>query len=192
MKAFVKALTVLVAIAAIGGVVAFFLITSRGVSARSQPGWFETTVARAMRSAAVPRGGKDRKNPLRFSDEVFASAKEHWADHCASCHSNDGSGQTSIGLGLYPKAPDMRLPATQSLSDGELFYIIEHGVRFTGMPAWGTGDAAGEESSWQLVQFIRELPHLAPDQRTRIEALMPRSPDEIRQEILEQQFLNGQ
>src|SRR5215204_5096493 len=82
----------------------------------------------------------------------------HFADHCAVCHGNDGRGDTEMGRGLYPKAPDMRLDATQQLSDGELFYIIEHGIRFTGMPGWRTGTTAGEESSWHLVRFIRHLP----------------------------------
>jgi hypothetical protein len=53
------------------------------------------------------------------------------------CHANNGSGETEIGRNLYPKAPDMRQTKTQSLSDGELYYIIRNGVPMTGMPAWG-------------------------------------------------------
>jgi mono/diheme cytochrome c family protein len=115
---------------------------------------------------------------------------EHFADHCAVCHANDGSGATEMGKGLWPKAPDMRGEQTQRLTDGELFYIIEHGVRFTGMPGWSTG-ASGEESTWQLVHFIRELPHLTAEQLARMQALNPRSPEEIKLELQEEQFLNG-
>ena len=68
--------------------------------------------------------------------EVIAAGMAHYADHCAACHANDGSAETQIGLGMYPRPPDMRQPATQTLTDGELFYIIENGVRLTGMPAW--------------------------------------------------------
>jgi len=114
----------------------------------------------------------------------------HYADHCASCHANDGSGDTAIGRGLYPKAPDMRRPATQDLSDGELFHVIEHGIRFTGMPGWRTGTASGEDSSWKLVQFIRHLPRLTDSEIEAMKALNPRSPEEIRQEIEEERFLN--
>ena len=67
----------------------------------------------------------------------MTDARAHFADHCAICHANDGSGDTPIGRALWPKAPDMRLRETQDLSDGELFWIIENGIRFTGMPALG-------------------------------------------------------
>ena len=89
------------------------------------------------------------------SPESVKKGLEHFADHCAMCHANDGSGAAEMGRGLYPRVPDMRLPATQSLTDGELFYIIENGVRLTGMPAWGTGTPEGEEATWHLVRFIR-------------------------------------
>jgi mono/diheme cytochrome c family protein len=115
----------------------------------------------------------------------------HYADHCAACHANDGSGETEIGRGLYPKAPDMRLPATQSLTDGELFYIIENGVRLTGMPAWSTGHDDGAEATWHLVHFIRELPRLTPEKIDEMKRLNPRSPAEIQQEIEEEKFLHG-
>jgi len=54
----------------------------------------------------------------------------------------------------------MRGAETQSLSDGELFSIIEHGIRLTGMPAWGTGTPESERDSWGLVHFVRRLPKL--------------------------------
>ena len=116
---------------------------------------------------------------------------EHFADHCASCHANDGSGNTEMGKGVYPPAPDMRLAATQQMTDGELFYVIENGIRFTGMPGWSTGTPAGEESSWHLVHFLRTLPHLSKAEVDDMGALNPRSPEEIRQEIEQQRFLDG-
>ena len=114
----------------------------------------------------------------------------HYADHCANCHANDGSGDTEMGRGLFPKAPDMRLAGTQELSDGELFYIIEHGIRFTGMPGWSTGTAAGEESTWQLVHFLRRLPRLTAEELEAMKQRNPRSPEESRLEIEEERILN--
>jgi len=84
----------------------------------------------------------------------------------------------------------MRLPATQDLSDGELFYVIEHGIRFTGMPGWGTGTAAGEQSSWHLVHFMRHLPKLTAEELETMKERNPRSPQEIRLELEEERFLN--
>ena len=96
-----------------------------------------------------------------------------------------------MGQALYPKVPDMRLPATQNLSDGELFYIIEHGVRLTGMPAWGTGTPEGEQASWRLVHFIRHLPQITPEEIAQMESMNPRSPEDIRQDIEAERFLQG-
>jgi mono/diheme cytochrome c family protein len=192
MRPVLKALALLVAIVAVLLVVAFIWIGSRGISAKVQPGRVETVVARTMRRLAMPRGDRNRQNPVPRSREVVAEGMGHYADHCAACHANDGSGETEMGLGLYPKPPDMRLPATQSLTDGELFYIIENGVRLTGMPAWGTGTHNDEESTWHLVHFIRELPRLTTETIEEMKQLNPQSPAEVRQEIEAERFLRGE
>jgi mono/diheme cytochrome c family protein len=191
MRPFFKALALLVGVSAVLMVVAFIWIGSRGISARAQPGRIETAVARTMRRLAIPRGDRHRQNAVARSPDVIADGLAHYADHCAACHANDGSGETEIGLGLYPKPPDMRLPATQSLTDGELFYIIENGVRLTGMPAWGTGTQEDQESTWHLVHFIRELPRLTTEKIEEMKQLNPRSPEEVRQQLDEERFLTG-
>ena len=191
MRPFLTALALLVGVGAVLTVVAFIWIGARGISARAEPGRVETAVARTMRRLAIPRGDRSRQNPVARSPEVIAEGMAHYADHCAACHANDGSGDTEMGRGLYPKPPDMRLPATQLLTDGELFYIIENGVRLTGMPAWGTGTHKDEESTWHLVHFIRELSRLTPEQVEQMKQLNPRSPEEVRQQIEEETFLNG-
>ncbi|MGD9906532.1 MAG: cytochrome c [Vicinamibacterales bacterium] len=164
---------------------------SRGIGSRESPGPIETSVSRAARHFLIPAAARARTSPTPFTDETLQSGLEHWADHCASCHGNDGSGQTAMGQGLYPKAPDMRLAESQSLSDGELFYIIEHGVKITGMPAWGTGTPAGEAASWHLVQFIRRLPALTDDELARMEELNPRGRADWLAYEEERRFLSG-
>jgi len=175
---------VALALAAIG------YVRATGLDARGDTSGLEARLARAVRPLAVPSEARARRNPIPLTPEIMEEAMGHFADHCASCHANDGSGNTELGRGLYPKAPDMRLPATQEMSDGELFRVIEHGIRFTGMPAWSTGTAAGEVSTWQLVHFIRHLPRLSEAELERMKLLNPRSPDEIRQEFEEERFLN--
>ena len=123
-------------------------IRTTGLDSRVQPGSFETGVARLARRLAVPDDVKSRRNPVALTPDVLAEGLAHFADHCATCHGEDGAGNTEMGRGLYPKAPDMRQASTQSLTDGELFHVIEHGIRFTGMPAWRTGTASGEDASW--------------------------------------------
>jgi mono/diheme cytochrome c family protein len=182
-------LSVIVAIAL--GILAGAYFVTVGVSARSEPGRVETLAGHAVRSLAIRTRVRGVTNPVPVTAAVIAEGRDHFADHCAVCHGNDGSGNTEMGRGLYPRAPDMRLAATQNLSDAELFYIIENGVRLTGMPGWSTGTKEGETSSWHLVHFIRQLPHLTSEDIERMESLNPKSPEEIRQEIEAEQFLNG-
>ena len=185
LKAFLMFAGLALAFATIGGL----MFMSTGFSARPTPGSLETSGALTVRNLAIRMKARGLNNPVERSGEAIASGREHFADHCASCHANDGSGNTTIGQGLYPRAPDMRLARTQSLSDGQLFYIIENGVRLTGMPAWGTGQASGESASWMLVHFIRHLPELSKPELEAMATLNPISPDELRQQMFDQQFL---
>jgi len=190
-RSIVETAALLVALAVVLGILAGAYLVTAGVSARPQPGRVEAFAARTVRGVAIRLRTRGLTNPVPASPDVVAEGLAHFADHCASCHGNDGSGDTEMGRGLYPRSPDMRLPATQNLSDGELFYIIENGVRFTGMPGWATGTAAGEESTWHLVRFIRHLPRLTPDELEGMKQLNPRSPEEIKQEIQQEEFLKG-
>ena len=96
-----------------------------------------------------------------------------------------------MGKRMYPRAPDMRQAATQNLSDGELFYVIQNGIRFIGMPAWGGSDHDAEDS-WKLVHFIRHLPVLTLEERKEMENLNPKGPDERKEEEEEERFLKGE
>jgi mono/diheme cytochrome c family protein len=191
MRTLLKALLLLIVLVALLSAGAVAYVWSTGLSAREPPGRVEAFAARRVRQLAVSRSARDLVNPVPRSPEAIADGLAHFADHCASCHANDGSGNSELGRNMFPKAPDMRLAATQDLSDGELFWIIENGIRFTGMPGWSTGDAAGREASWRLVHFIRYLPHLTPADIEHMEALNPRSPEEIRQQMEEEEFLSG-
>lgn len=180
------------ALALLGAIGTLVFIKATGLSARATPGSVETAVARRLRAVAVPGDYRDLRNPVLSNEESVRSGVAHFADHCATCHANDGSGNTEMGKGMFPPAPDMRVAATQDLSDGALFYIIEHGIRFTGMPAWGTGTVEGEEGSWHLVNFIRHLPGLTAEELEEMAAMNPRPPAEVRQEIEAERFLSGE
>ncbi len=83
----------------------------------------------------------------------------------------------------------MRLPDTQNLTDGEIYYVIHNGIRLTGMPAWGTEEK--DEDSWKLVLFIHHLPQLTPGEEREMEALNSKGPAEKEEQQEEEQFLNG-
>lgn len=192
MKSTIRAAVLLVIVAAVIAAAIGYSILSRGLSTRTDPSPAEVMIARTMRRLATPAAVRAQANPVEPTADVLAGGLGHFADHCASCHANDGSGQTALGQNLFPKAPDMREAGTQSLSDGELFAIIENGIRLTGMPAWGDGTEASAAGSWGLVHFIRHLPRLTPDELTRMEALNPKSPDQFRQEEEVRRFLAGE
>jgi mono/diheme cytochrome c family protein len=192
VKPFLRALLfLLVAAGVIAGAVAYS-VARHGLSTRAEPSRTEELVARSMRRLATPDSVRSMANPVQPTPELLEEALVHFADHCAICHANNGSGETAIGRGLYPRAPDMRQAPTQTLSDGELFSIIENGIRLTGMPAWGTGTAEGERASWALVHFIRRLPELTDEEIGRMETLNPKTAEEWRQEEEIRRFLAGE
>ena len=164
-------------------------LLTRYPGARAAPSASEVALARRLRSWAVPTSARNAKNPFTISPELLGEAARHFADHCASCHANDGSGATEMGRNLFPRVPDMRRDGTQHLSDGELYYIIHNGVRWTGMPAWGGPD--NDMDSWKLVLFIRHLPKLSPDEIRDMERFNPKSMVEQVEEKEEEEFLKG-
>jgi mono/diheme cytochrome c family protein len=190
-KATLRAFVLLVAVVSVLGSAIAYSIVSDGLSAHDEPSRAEEVLAGAMRRWATPRAMRDRPNPVQPTPDVINQALGHYADHCSTCHANDGSGDTEIGRGLYPKVPDMRATNTQSLTDGELFSIIEHGIRLTGMPAWGNGTPEGERGSWGLVHFVRRLPKLTPEEIERMESLNPKTPAQFKEDEETRRFLQG-
>jgi mono/diheme cytochrome c family protein len=181
---------VLVVVAAVGLLAGLATsVLHDGLSARATPTRFEAMLARNMRWLALPSGARTTPNPVRVSPENLRDARLHFADHCAICHANDGSGDTPIGRGLYPKPPDLRQDDTQKLADGELFFVIENGIRFTGMPALGGGHS--NEDSWKLVHFIRHLSQLTAEERMEMERYNPKGPEDRSEEQQENEFLEG-
>jgi mono/diheme cytochrome c family protein len=168
-----------------------WIAVANGFSTRTPPTRLERSVVRALHRWSVPPRARDAVNPVAFSPEVWAESRAHFADHCASCHGNDGRGNTELGRGLFPRAPDMTQPSTQDKTDGEIYWIIENGIRLTGMPAWGKG-GMDDADSWKLVYFIRHLVHLTPEQLKEMAAANPKSPSELQEEKDDERFLAGE
>ena len=130
-----------------------------------EPSALEKLVARTVRNLAITAAARHENNPLKASPEILNEARDSFIDRCAVCHGNDGSVQTQVGRSLYPKPPDLRLPQTQNLTDGQIRYIIKNGVRLTGMPAWSHPHEEQDNDSWKLVLFIRDLRQLAAGEK---------------------------
>jgi len=188
----IRRLAVFFLIAAFALAAAYAVVVVRyGFSARATPSRAEILLATTARSLAVPSGYRQLHNPFSASTENVNAGMEHFADHCATCHGNNGSGDTLLGNGMYPKPPDMRQAATQNKSDGELYYIIENGIRLSGMPAFGENPGTNDAETWHLVTFIRHMPQLTAEELAKMAALNPKTDEDRTEEQDEQDFLNG-
>jgi mono/diheme cytochrome c family protein len=196
MKTWKIVLLIIGAFLAAGAVYATILVR-RGFSARENPSWVEAFAAGIAKSLAVPATYR-LKNPYPPTAQNLREGEEHFADHCAICHGNDGGGDTLFGKGLYPKPPDMRTAGTQNKSDGELYYTIVNGVRLSGMPAFGPGavpasddEGSDDAENWKLVLFIRHLPEITAEELEGMKKLNPKTEADRAEEQQEEEFLKG-
>jgi mono/diheme cytochrome c family protein len=170
MKRLLKATVLMLFLLFVGTLIfGYFYVRNHGFSAREEPTWLETFMARNARKIATPAEAKGLRNPEAMTTAMWADAREHFVEHCSACHGTDGRGNTTFGKNMYPKVPDLIDGQTQRLSDGEIFYIISNGVRLTGMPAFGGEDSP--ESIWHLVSFIRHLPEITPEEIRQLKEL---------------------
>jgi mono/diheme cytochrome c family protein len=155
------ALITMAVLLAIVSIVLYTQVRAGGLAADAEPGHAERLIASRLVRLAIPADARQQQNPLGADDKtIWRTAADHYGDHCAACHGNDGRGDTQLGRNMYPDVPSFADETVQRLSDGELFYIIQNGVRWTGMPAWK--DEHSADDSWRLVSLIRAMPTLTP------------------------------
>src|SRR5438046_3273153 len=152
------ALITLIVLFAVVLILAYTRIRAGGLSADTEPGTVERTVAARLVRLSIPTDAQRLQNPFREDSAAWRAAADHYDDHCAICHGSDGHGRTEMGENMYPKVPDLADAGVQRLSDGALFSIIQNGVRWTGMPAWKREHSP--EDTWKLVSFVRRVPSL--------------------------------
>src|SRR3984957_13164048 len=111
------------------------LLKWRGFRATSRPSTFETVAARSVRDFAIPAAEGHKTNPDANDSLAIQESREAFLPRCPSSHGVDATGRTPIGANVYPRVPDLHSDATQTLTDGEIHYIIENGIKLPGMPA---------------------------------------------------------
>lgn len=153
---FRDALVTIVLLIGILAGIAYVKVKAGGLSSAEQPGRIERAIARRLVRLSVSDQARTASNPYATIPDAWRDVAEHYNDDCVACHGHDGRGTTTIGQNMYPKVPDLASPATQQLSDGELFEIIRNGVRWTGMPAWANDHTS--DDMWKLVSLIRHVP----------------------------------
>src|SRR4051794_14006340 len=137
-------------------------IKARGFRASSTPTAFEASAARLVRDFAIPQAARGEKNPFADDEQAVGQGRDEFLGRCAACPGLEGRGATPIGSNLYPRVPDLRGPATQGLTDGEIRYIIANGIQLTGMPALSAMTGQEGRVSWLLVSYVRSLRSVTP------------------------------
>lgn len=120
----------------------------------------------AKKMLMIPSEYADMRIPSRFltedrqlKPEVISSGKQLYDVQCALCHGQNGKGDGAFGKTMYPQAADFTSDSVQNKSDGQLYWMIAHGINLTGMPAFGReyGGANGDDEIWAMVAFIRSI-----------------------------------
>ena len=112
--------------------------------------------------------------PGDLTDEkLIASGAGQYAEMCASCHLAPGMKRTEISRGLYPRAPELRRGS--ALTPAEEFWVMKHGIKMTGMPAWGA--THDDEILWDVVAFLRKFPELTAEQYQTLVKTAPKTHD---------------
>jgi len=159
MKIFITAL--LIAGALVASASAFIYAGIFNVAADAPHSAFTYTIMEAVRSRSIATRANDLQPPPLDNAALISTGAEHYAAMCSGCHlSPDKTTDSEIRAGLYPKPPD--LTKHRHASPAEAFWVIKHGIKMSGMPAWGmTHD---DSSIWGLVAFLQKLPELTPAQ----------------------------
>mgnify|MGYP002336439143 CR=1 FL=1 len=130
---------------------------------------------------------RERSVAVRAADTVpgdladakrIASGAAQYDEMCSLCHLAPGMKRTEISRGLYPRAPELRRKS--ELTPAEQFWVVKHGLKMTGMPAWGV--THNDDLLWDVVAFLRKLPELSADQYQTLVKSAPKSHDEMMQE----------
>jgi mono/diheme cytochrome c family protein len=130
----------------------------QGCTADKNPSRNETSLVNAAKDVAIPLKAGKMQNPLPETDEVVSQGQEIFLGTCAQCHGPDARGDTNVGRNMYPPAMDLTSAHVQHWNDAELFWIIQNGVRLTGMPSWKS--SISDNDTWKLARFIHHLPRL--------------------------------
>ena len=119
------------------------------------PHWDVTTrVLATVRERSIATGAADLTVPNLADPALIALGAEHYAGMCTGCHLAPGMGDNEMRQGLYPQPPN--LSERRHRSPAQSFWIIKHGIKMSGMPAWGV--THDDEAIWGLVAFLQQLP----------------------------------
>jgi len=145
----------------LGLIVCTFFIGSGAYNvAADDPHWALTrSVIEKARTASIERRSADIQVPPLGDAALVASGAGNYEAMCAGCHLKPGVAATEMSRGLYPAPPNFAMHPLENPASA--FWVIKHGIKMTGMPAWGK--SMEDEYVWGLVAFMKELPGMPAD-----------------------------
>jgi len=155
-----KYAAVLLALIAVVFVFAIGSFLRENWAANQPPGPLEGLLARWLRSLGR-QGEVDARNPFPPTPENLEQGRMHYEKQCVFCHGSEGAGQTPDGIQFYPPVPSL-VEQNAELTDGQIHFIVTHGIRYTAMPAFET--VLTPEETWKVVLWVRRLSQQPPPQ----------------------------
>ena len=146
----------------------YFLLKSGRVSfnADQEPSTVEEKVAMSAVDASTERNAPEIKNPVAADEATLVAGAKLYLNHCAGCHGVPANPESQFGRAFNPPVPAFFKEAPD-MPENQNFYIIQHGIRWSGMPAWK--NTLNETQTWQLVTFLSNVEKLPPAARKELE-----------------------
>ncbi len=135
----------------------------------------ERRIAMPSLDAAVDRRAPDVQNPVQPTDANLIAGMKVYQTNCASCHGDIHHPHGMLADSLYPRAPQF-VEDTADMPENQNFYIIQHGIRLSGMPAWK--QVLNEQEMWQVTAFLSHMDKLPPQVSDAWKAVAGSSPNE--------------
>lgn len=129
-------------------------------NADSGPPRFEEWAAKTSLHATLRRSAPRETNPLAANGVNLSAGLKLYAQDCAVCHGGANADATRVARGLYQKPPQLAKDGVEDDPDGVVYWKIDHGIRWTGMPAFGK--ALSQTQVWQVTLFLKTMDHLPP------------------------------
>lgn len=124
-------------------------------NADGRPSALERWAANRSLQATLARQTRDLVNPLPVNDQTLLAGIKIYGANCATCHGDASGRPTVVGFGLYQKAPTLGRHGVEDDPDGETYWKVTHGIRFTGMPSFGK--TLSDTERWQVATFLKHM-----------------------------------
>jgi mono/diheme cytochrome c family protein len=151
-----RKLVVILLLVVLLGAGAYWGLTRMSLSALDEPGAVLTWLATRAKHLSIGRAAHSGvPAPPPMTPASVSVGEMIYHGECQNCHGLDGRTPTALGKSMYPRSPSLASPQSQAWSDAELFWIIKHGIRHSGMPGFARSES--DEQIWRLVHYIRSL-----------------------------------